>query len=184
MAKYCNSCGNRCSDNASFCTRCGSPLAGMPNITGQPKPEVHLKSKPKFIRSDGSVQQKTNRNYLIIIGALILVIAVFFIGKSLIHPSIKGTWDMTDEIGTYEIIIDDSTFSLTSKETTESGYGSSNSDTYTINEIADDKICFSGGHDMYSNEYLWYRIKGKKLYLYDEIEEYNNDQPESIYYRK
>lgn len=177
MAKYCNSCGNRCSDNASFCTRCGSPLAGMPNITGQPKPEVHLKSKPEFIRSEGSVQQKTNRNYLIIIGALILVIAVFFIGKSLIHPSIKGTWDMTDENGSYEIVIDDSTFSTTSSE-------SPDSETYTVNEITADKICFSGGDEMYSNEYLWYRIKGKKLYLYEEFGEYNNDQPTYIFYRK
>ena len=58
------------------------------------------------------------------------------------------------------------------------------SETYTVNEITDNKICFSGGEDMYSNEYLWYRIKGKKMYLYDDIETYNKDQPDEICYRK
>ena len=186
MAKYCDSCGNRCSDNSSFCTRCGSPLAGGANITGQPKPEVQPKSKPEFIRSNGSAQQKKNRNYLIIIGALILVAVVFVVGKSLIHPSIKGTWILTeeDEGESYEITIDDSTFSMISKETTELGNEKTYSETYTVNEITDNKICFSRGDDMYSKEYLWYRIKGKKMYLYDDIETYNKDQPDVIYYRK
>lgn len=173
MAKYCTACGNRCLDNAVVCDRCGKTL-GAANVALNASSQWSNPSNVNQYRTDmsRSKRKKVSKNLVIAVGSLAVVLILLVIIGILINPSIKGRWRYVDEEGTVTIMVIDANTCTFMDETGDQSL------VYHI-EMTKDKLYLNEEED-----YIWYRKRGRKLYLYDDASGYESKQEDAIYERE
>ena len=197
MAKYCMKCGGQCADQAMQCPRCGAmlgmqnsgnvsqrPSGGGSQFSGgyaSPKQMQSIngmrpqESNGNIYSSESRNNKKWIRNISIVLGTLVVVVLLVLVVGKLINPSIRGTWTCVDKKGDVQtIVIDGQTCTFTCK-----GDDTDESTIYNM-KVLKDKIYLEAVDEPYS-EYLWYRRHGNKLYIYEEISDYEADKYATVY---
>lgn len=189
MAKYCMKCGNCCVDHAEYCPRCGTAFVAKSvsptPIQSMPHPKNSQSALLENVQRFWNRLQSDRQFLRKIVIATVTVVACLVLALALIQRmnSVDGTW-VSDDNGMQLVISGDSMEAYYRDE-----HGELHKSEIVGREISPDKTIDKKKHCMYFEDddekaCVWYRKKGKILYLYDSIQKYNKNQPDIIFHRK
>lgn len=174
MAKFCNYCGAICEDSMKVCPQCHKAFSG-PLVS-------EAAGKTPLVSSGRGHFFKNNKGKIIIAGIMIVMIAVVAV-LMIKFGSLNGKWVSVSNLETQQmIIIDDTSISFGSKKDGESDWSFEDSEYGQILSRDGERLVFQTAE--YKQKTFWYRVKNNKLYLYATLDDYESDDPYTVFTRK
>lgn len=171
MGKKCKQCDAECRDAQIRCIKCGyyfPEYISKQQGSGTSQPPIPPTTPPKTIGWLEQIANQMKRGILGMIVVFVAIVIVIFLFNH--HNRLQGTWKYQVGAWSYTMVFEKNSCQVLEGDEVDNYQYECDGNKIKMNYI-DPEVDYEEGEDFY----FFYRIKGKKLYLYDKEKDFEND---------